>query len=56
MKFDIKGMADIKIQKGGTVKFNGILYVPQSIKNLLRVSRITVKRAPMGSTKYKVAI
>ena len=28
MKFDIKGMADIKMQKGGTVKFNGILYVP----------------------------
>ena len=56
MKCDIKGSVNMNIQDGQTVKLNEVLYVPQSVKNLLSVSRLVSKGATMGSTQDKITI
>ena len=38
------------------VNFNGVLYVPQEVNNLLSVLRLISKGAKMGFTKYNMAI
>ena len=46
----------MKPQVGETFKFNDVLYIPQSVKNLLNVSRIVAKGADMEDTKDKMYI
>ena len=56
MKCELKGTLDMKLQGGGTVKLNDVLYVSQAAKNLLILSRLASKGATMGATKYKTTI
>ena len=46
----------MKFQYGQTVKLTKFLYIPQAVKNILRVSRLTSKGATMGATKDKIII
>ena len=56
IKCEIKGEVNIKLQGGSTVKLNDILYSPQSVKNIMSVSKLIWKGSTMGATKYKVII
>ena len=44
----------MKFQYKQTVKFNKVLYVLRTVKNLLRVSRLMLKGATMGANQYKI--
>ena len=46
----------MKLQDGQTVKLNEVLYVPQAVKKLLRLSRLVSKGATVGSTQDKTSI
>ena len=50
MMFELKVTVSMKLKLGQTVKLNDVLYVPQSVKNLLNVSRLVVIGATMGAT------
>ena len=56
MKCKLKGFVNMKLQVGQTVKLTKVLYVPQSVKNFLRVSRFVSKGATMGDTQDKMII
>ena len=45
MKCEIKGSVNIKIKNGQTVNHNEVLYLPQAVKELLRISS-SFQRAP----------
>ena len=51
MKCELMATVSIKLQGGEMVKFNDILNLTQSIKNLLRVSRLVAKGYNMGEIK-----
>ena len=50
MKCGLKGSVNMKLQDAQTVKLTEVLYVPQAVKNLLRISSIVSKGATMGGT------
>ena len=53
MKCDLKGSVNMKLKYVQTVNLNKVLYVPQAVKKILRVSRI-IQRAPQwGALKIK---
>ena len=54
MKYDIKGTVNMKLQLEETFNLNGVLYVPQTVKNILRVPRLIPKGTTMGNTKDKI--
>ena len=56
MKCRLKGSVKMKLQDGKTVKLTKVLYVPQSVKNLLIVSRLVSKGSTMGGTWDKMII
>ena len=56
MKRELKDTVNIKLQGGETTKLNYILYIPQSVKNLLIVSSLIEKGSTMRDTKYKTTI
>ena len=51
MKRELKGTANKKLQGGEKVKLENVLYVPQEVKNLLRVSRLAAKGDTTESKK-----
>ena len=50
MKCKIKGSINTKFQYGKMVKLTEVLYIPQAVKNLLRISRLVSKGATVGAT------
>ena len=56
MKCKLKGYINMKLNYGQTVKLTEVLYVPQTMKNLLSVSRLITKGATMGATQDKTTI
>ena len=54
MKREIKGTINMKLQLGETVKLNDVLYIPQSVKNLLSVLMLVSKVSTTGATKDKI--
>ena len=56
MKYNLKGLVNMKIKGGEKVKLTKVLYVPQAVNNLLSVSRLVSKVATMGDTKDKTTI
>ena len=56
MKYDLKVSVKMNLQDGQTVKLIEVLYVPQTVKNLLSLSRLISKGATMGSTQDKIII
>ena len=56
MKCELKGSVKMKLQYGITVKLTKVLYVPQAVKKLLRLSRLVSKGSAMGATQDKTII
>ena len=56
IKCEIKGSVNMKLQYGQTVKITEVLYVPQAVKNLLRISSIVSKGTTMGATQDKIIV
>ena len=56
MNCELKGTVNMKLQGGETVKFTDVLYVPQSVKNILIFLGVVSKWAIVGDTKYKMTI
>ena len=54
MKCELKGSVNMKLQDGKTVKITEVLYVPQSVKLFLSVSRLVLKGATMRATQEKM--
>ena len=46
----------MKLQDGQTVKLTEVLYVPQAMKNILKVSKLISKGATMGATHDKIIV
>ena len=53
MKCELKVSLKMKMQYGQTVKLTKVLYVPQAVKNILRVLRLVSKGATIGATQDK---
>ena len=53
IKFKIKGSVNIKLQYRQKLKLTEVLYVSQSAKNLLGVSRLGSEGATMRATQEK---
>ena len=51
MKCDLKVSVNMKLKDGQKMKLTEVLYVPQAVKNLLRVSRLLSKGATIGATQ-----
>ena len=56
LKCELKVSVNMKLQDVQTVKLAKLLYLPQSMKNLLRVSRLVSKGTNMGSTQDEMII
>ena len=56
MEYEIKVTVIMKLQGGNTIKLTESLYLPQSVNNILSVSRVILKGSTMGDTKYKITI
>ena len=54
MKYGLKGTVNMKLQEGEMVELTEVLYVYQSVKNLLSVSRLVSKGSTMGATEEKI--
>ena len=46
----------MKLKDGQTVKLTEVLYVPQAVKYILRISRLILKGATMGAIQEKMII
>ena len=46
----------MKLQGGETVNLTEVLYVPQAVKNIIRVSRLVSRVSTMGDSKDKTKI
>ena len=55
MKCELKGSVNMKLQNVQNVRLNKVMYVPQAVKTLLRISRHVSKGATMGATRIKLA-
>ena len=56
MKCELKGKVNMKLQVGKMIMLTEVLYIPQSVKNILSVSRLVQKESAMGDTKDKTTI
>ena len=56
MKCEIKGSVNMKFKGVHIVNLMEVLYIPQAVKKLLRVSRLMSKGTTMGDTQYKMTI
>ena len=51
MKYNLKGSVNRKMQVKENVKLTNVMYIPQSVKNLLSVSRLISKVTTMGDNQ-----
>ena len=56
MKSELKGSVNMNLKRGETVKLKKSPYVPQSVNNILIVSRLALKGATKGDTQEKTTI
>ena len=56
MKVELKSSVNMKLKGEETFSMTKVLYVPQTVKNIFRVSRIASKGSTMGDTQDKMAI
>ena len=55
-KCKLKGSVNMNMKDEQMVKLTEVLYVPQSVENLLSLSRLVSKGATMGATQDKIII
>ena len=49
-------MVNIKLQGGGTIQLNELLYVPQVARNILRFLSLVSKGSTIRPAKYNITI
>ena len=56
MKCDLKGAVNMNLEGGEMFKLTKVLYVPQSVKDILSLQRIVSKGTTMGDNQDKITM